>query len=437
MSTHHKHKQHHTAGHGHTGNHAHHVAPRVEATAEEEAQLKTAFNALPQDKRFDVLFNKDFHKLPVQERLAILNHPELITPDADYKKIAAANDAVALKVVPTPEKKEPSTPKQEHIEPHVEESHEQGKKKGFLTSVKNKVIETAKHVTGNHAETLHSSDAFAYKAIAEMIHKYENNPKAIMDTNGYLVQYGINAKSHPNAGVGHLTFEKAVEITKKDYWDKLGLSGKHKDLSNEAKMLVLDAAFVQGPGRAAKWLNQCGNNPEALAECRKDHFEYLAQGEPAKYGQYLNGWLKRVDRAQKFGKDYDENPDLVHVAHNAIETPHTQSEQQHTRHGRHGHHEAEKTHHVTHGHGKHSTQLAANDEDHHPHKQVHHKTTHHGHKPHHDTQHDGERMAHANEKAKSAVKHVAFEVKPAEKHDFVQQVAFNITSPFVTLQHAH
>lgn len=111
---------------------------------------------------------------------------------------------------------------------------------------------------------------------------------------GGLTKFGISQNAHPDVDVANLTQEKAAGIIKKDYWDKIG----GETLPVEMQHTALDAAVNQGVENAKNWLRESGGDPEKFNYLREQHYRKLAQDNPAKYGQYLNGWLKRLQNVK-------------------------------------------------------------------------------------------------------------------------------------------
>lgn len=111
---------------------------------------------------------------------------------------------------------------------------------------------------------------------------------------GGLTKFGISQNAHPDVDVANLTQEKAAGIIKKEYWDKIG----GETLPVEIQHTALDAAVNQGVENAKNWLRESGGDPEKFNYLREQQYRKLAQDNPAKYGQYLNGWLKRLQNVK-------------------------------------------------------------------------------------------------------------------------------------------
>lgn len=110
------------------------------------------------------------------------------------------------------------------------------------------------------------------------------------DTGG-LTKFGISQHAHPDVDIANLTQDGAAKILKSDYWDKIDGDKLPANIQHTA----MDAAVNQGVENSKKWLAESGGDPEKFNQLRADHYNTLAKENPAKYGQYLNGWLKRLE----------------------------------------------------------------------------------------------------------------------------------------------
>lgn len=63
---------------------------------------------------------------------------------------------------------------------------------------------------------------------------------------GGETNFGISKRAYPNTDIKNLTREQAIEIYRKDYWEKPGVEKMPECL----RLLVFDAAVNQGPGAA-------------------------------------------------------------------------------------------------------------------------------------------------------------------------------------------
>lgn len=69
---------------------------------------------------------------------------------------------------------------------------------------------------------------------------------------GGETKYGISHRAHPNEDIKNLTLERAKQIYRADYWDKLGLDA----LPPELWLYLFDTAVNCGPDFAAESLQR-------------------------------------------------------------------------------------------------------------------------------------------------------------------------------------
>ena len=137
---------------------------------------------------------------------------------------------------------------------------------------------------------------------------------------GGETKFGISQKSYPEVDIKNLTKEKAMAITKKDYWDKLCCDAFHYE---ELRLELLDFGFVAGTSRCARYLQQAlclmgyetevdsiigpdvvskantvtAKYPKALMAALRgfefEHFKRLALKDK-KQQAFIKGWLARI-----------------------------------------------------------------------------------------------------------------------------------------------
>ena len=112
------------------------------------------------------------------------------------------------------------------------------------------------------------------------------------DTNGTASNFGINQAAHPEIDVKSLTKEKAAEIYKKDYWQKIGgdaLAAKSPGLA----IAAMDTAALAGVGKAQELLAKAGGDASKFMDLREQFLQGLLKKDPAKYGPYAKAWSDR------------------------------------------------------------------------------------------------------------------------------------------------
>jgi len=137
-----------------------------------------------------------------------------------------------------------------------------------------------------------------------------------VDTGG-KTKFGISQKAYPNLDIPNLTLDQAKEIYKRDYWNRI--QGDYIK-SQKTAAALFDYAVNAGVSAAIKAaqtvlkrrgfpvsidgkigaatlaaINATGDIlGDLVTQERVNFYERLAKGNPAKYGIYLKGWLKRA-----------------------------------------------------------------------------------------------------------------------------------------------
>lgn len=167
-----------------------------------------------------------------------------------------------------------------------------------------KNLNKSKH--GDMTSFIHKHVIEPHKQFTDFIKRtfdYEGKGGEVTTDTGGLTKYGISQKSNPDVDIHNLTPEKATDIYKKRYYDKLGNLG---NFSKKSRAIIYDASVNHGPNFAKRLMSTVGNNPEKLMQARKDHYNNLVKNNPEKYGTYHKGWMNRLDRLQNDIKDLDE-----------------------------------------------------------------------------------------------------------------------------------
>jgi lysozyme family protein len=88
----------------------------------------------------------------------------------------------------------------------------------------------------------------AVEFVLEHEGEYSDDPA---DTGG-RTKFGISQRAYPDLDIPNLARGEAVEILRRDYWEKCRCS----ELPAGLDLLVFDAAVNQGPGAAARMLQK-------------------------------------------------------------------------------------------------------------------------------------------------------------------------------------
>lgn len=140
-----------------------------------------------------------------------------------------------------------------------------------------------------------AAPAAGFDAVMGTIFKHEGGYTASDGNSGAPANFGINQRANPDIDVKNLTKERAAEIYKTRYWDKIGGDNLPAGLQGTA----MDAAVNQGVGNAKKWIEQSGGDPARFNELRRAHYEsLLAKPE---YAKYRKTWMQRLEHYENGG----------------------------------------------------------------------------------------------------------------------------------------
>lgn len=149
---------------------------------------------------------------------------------------------------------------------------------------------------------------YAFQVLMDNEGGYVNDPKDL----GGETKYGISKKAYPDLDIKNLTIAQAMEIYRKDYWDRC----KCDYIPDALSVAVFDFAVNSGIKTAIKKLqialgvtadgiigNQtvgaCNRLPvkKVLDDYMDLRLDYLMSLPKWKY--YGNGWGSRVERTKK------------------------------------------------------------------------------------------------------------------------------------------
>lgn len=159
-----------------------------------------------------------------------------------------------------------------------------------------KLIQNLRSKIGQQS-SIQQSQGNNFNTVMEDIFKEEGGYVA-NDAGAGPTKFGINKRANPDIDVKNLTKEKASNIYKKRYWDKI----KGDDLSPAMQIIAMDAAVNQGVGWTRTALRKAKGDINKFAELRKKRYKNIAKN-PTKR-QYLTAWLNRVDRTKEKALQY-------------------------------------------------------------------------------------------------------------------------------------
>ena len=115
------------------------------------------------------------------------------------------------------------------------------------------------------------------------------------DSNNAPSNFGINQGANPDVDVKGLTKDKAIELYKSRYWNKIGgdeLAAKDPRLA----IVAFDTAVMAGVGKAKELLAKADGDVDKLYNLRKEFLDGLVAKNPQKYGKYAKAWNNRNDQ---------------------------------------------------------------------------------------------------------------------------------------------
>ncbi len=114
------------------------------------------------------------------------------------------------------------------------------------------------------------------------------------DDPGGETNYGISKRSYPTLDIKSLTKDEAIEIYKRDYWNKVGCDS----LPYPLDMIAFDCGVNLGTGIAMAWLKKSDDWRDVLFF----RFQYYTD-KGKSYPQFLRGWLNRTIGLWKLAKE--------------------------------------------------------------------------------------------------------------------------------------
>ncbi len=120
--------------------------------------------------------------------------------------------------------------------------------------------------------------------------------KAVTDSNGAVVKFGINQKDNPDLDVAKLTPDQAAQRAMTNYYQA---SGSDK-LPAALAAVNFETAYIAGKDTAKMFLTQSGGDVSKYLDLRQAYFNNLAKNDPGTYGKYLKTWTTRNDDLRKY-----------------------------------------------------------------------------------------------------------------------------------------
>lgn len=145
---------------------------------------------------------------------------------------------------------------------------------------------------------------------------YVNNPR---DPGGET-KWGISKRSYPHLNIKTLTREEAIEIYRKDFWQRIHGSEIDKSVAFQA----LDGAVNSGIGNSVRWLQRAASvaddgiiGPVSLAAIKRAHpadltLLYLAERlefmtSLTKWPDFGRGWARRIAKNIRYAAEDNDD----------------------------------------------------------------------------------------------------------------------------------
>lgn len=110
---------------------------------------------------------------------------------------------------------------------------------------------------------------------------YVNDP----DDAGGETNFGISKRSYPDEVIAEMTIERAKEIYRRDFWDRLLLNDLHPHVAGE----IFDTAVNTGPRTATKIAQRALR--KVLNGYQFMHYVGVIKRHPER-AKYARGWMK-------------------------------------------------------------------------------------------------------------------------------------------------
>ena len=141
------------------------------------------------------------------------------------------------------------------------------------------------------------TDIYKFKQALTFTLKWEGG---LTRDSGGLTKWGISQNAYPDLDIANLTPQEAMDIYKRDYWDRIG----GDNLPMPYCVAAFDTAVNCGVGRTLGWM-RATQEWRNLLDMRKTRYFTLAKNP--KYRPYLKGWLARVSDLAKYCEIMDSD----------------------------------------------------------------------------------------------------------------------------------
>jgi len=134
----------------------------------------------------------------------------------------------------------------------------------------------------------------SFDKIIEFTLDYEGGYVKDLADLGGETKYGISKRAYPHEDIAGMTIERATELYKRDYWDRLNIE------DDVMHMVAFDTAVNIGVKRTTAFLNGCPSANDLITR-REEYYNNLAIKRPS-MKKFLRGWLNRTRALREFIK---------------------------------------------------------------------------------------------------------------------------------------
>lgn len=151
------------------------------------------------------------------------------------------------------------------------------------------------------------TNASQFDSIIDRILSHEGGYVNHPSDPGGETQWGISKRSYPNLNIRALTRKDAIEIYRRDFWNKV----QGDRLPRAFAFQVVDAAVNHGVGNSVKWMQKCAGvaedgvvGPKTLAAvASKDSADLVLNLNAIRldfyvslptFAQFGKGWVRRI-----------------------------------------------------------------------------------------------------------------------------------------------
>lgn len=133
------------------------------------------------------------------------------------------------------------------------------------------------------------SGAATFEAVMDEVFSSEGGYVNDPDDTGGETNFGISKGANPDVDVKGLTRERAAELYRERYWNKINADS----LPENIRATAMDAAVNQGVTWTKRALAESGGDPVRFNQLRKDRYDAIVRNNPSQQ-KFYDGWMNRL-----------------------------------------------------------------------------------------------------------------------------------------------